>query len=112
MIAMTSLSVFDEGFIPEEFMLSQNYPNPFNPITKIGIGVPEVAKVRVTIFDIMGRQVKTLMNHDMQPGYQFVVWNGTNQFSEHVSSGIYFVVMEGKGATDNFRDVKKMMLLK
>jgi hypothetical protein len=52
------------------------------------------------------------MNHDMQPGYQFVVWNGTNQFSEHVSSGIYFVVMEGKGATDNFRDVKKMMLLK
>ena len=112
MIAMTSLSVFDEGFIPEEFMLSQNYPNPFNPITKIGIGVPEVAKVRVTIFDIMGRQVKTLMNHDMQPGYQFVVWNGTNQFSEHVSSGIYFVVMEGKGTTDNFRDVKKMMLLK
>ena len=112
MIAMTSLSVFDDGFIPEEFMLSQNYPNPFNPITKIGIGVPEVAKVRVTIFDIMGRQVKTLMNHDMQPGYQFVVWNGTNQFSEHVSSGIYFVVMEGKGATDNFRDVKKMMMLK
>jgi hypothetical protein len=112
LIEMTSLSVFDEGFIPEEFMLSQNYPNPFNPITKIGIGVPEVAKVRVTIFDIMGRQVKTLMNHDMQPGYQFVVWNGTNQFSEHVSSGIYFVVMEGKGTTDNFRDVKKMMLLK
>ena len=111
-IQKTLLGIGDEGFIPEEFMLSQNYPNPFNPITKIGFGVPEISTVNIIIYDIMGRQIKTLLNNEMEPGYQVVIWNGTNQQSKPVSSGMYFVVMEGQGLTKNFRDVKKMMMLK
>jgi len=111
-IQKTLLGLGDEGFIPEEFMLSQNYPNPFNPITKIGFGVPEISTVNIIIYDIMGRQIKTLLNNEMEPGYQVVIWNGTNQQSKPVSSGMYFVVMEGQGLTKNFRDAKKMMMLK
>ena len=111
-IEKTMLGILDENFIPDEFMLSQNFPNPFNPITKIGIGVPEISKVKVVVYDILGRQVKTLLNNDLQPGYQLIVWNGTNQMNKPVSSGIYFVVMEGRGDTQQFRDVKKMMVLK
>lgn len=111
-IEKTMLGILDKNFIPNEFMLSQNFPNPFNPITKIGIGVPELSKVKVVVYDLMGRQVKTLFNNDLRPGYQLIVWNGTNQMNKPVSSGVYFVVMEGKGATKSFRDVKKMMVLK
>jgi len=111
-IEKTSLGITDDGFIPDEFILSQNFPNPFNPITKIGIGVPEISRIKVVVYDILGRRVKTLLNNELQPGYQFVVWNGTNQLNVPVSSGVYFVLMEGEGLTQRFRDVKKMMFLK
>ena len=111
-IEKSSLGIYDEDFIPDQFMLRQNYPNPFNPITKIGIGIPEYANVRVVIYDILGREVRTLFNGYLEPGYQYAVWNGTTSVGEPVGSGVYFVVMEGKGASKTFRDVKKMMLLK
>ena len=111
-IEQSTLGIYDNDFIPDEFMLSQNYPNPFNPITKIGIGIPEYADVQVVIYDILGREVKTLFQGYLQPGYQYAVWNGTTSTGQAVGSGVYFVVMEGKGESKTFRDVKKMMLLK
>ncbi len=102
------LQVGDKGYIPDVFSLSQNFPNPFNPNTKLGFGVPEDARVRITIFNLLGQQVQTLVNEEMTAGYRFIVWNGTNQFGQSVTSGMYIVVME----SENFREVRKMVMLK
>lgn len=106
------LSVNDPDYVPQDYVLGQNYPNPFNPLTKIGIGVPEQSQVKVTVYDLMGREVKMLFFGQLEPGYRHVVWNGKDERGMDVSSGVYFVVMEGRGATRSFRDMKKMMLLK
>jgi len=107
-LTKAALQIGDKGYIPDVFSLSQNFPNPFNPNTKLGFGVPEDARVKITIYNLLGQQVKTLVNEDMLAGYRFIVWNGTNQFGQSVTSGMYIVVMESK----NFRKVRKMVMLK
>ena len=94
--------------IPVEFSLSQNYPNPFNPITTIQFGVPEESKVSLMIFDLMGREVKTLVSGYLRPGFHKVIWNGTDHFGKQVATGMYFTVMQ----SGDYRDVRKMILLK
>ena len=94
--------------IPVEFSLSQNYPNPFNPVTTIQFGVPEESKVTLMIYDLLGREVRTLINSNLKPGYHKVVWNGTDHFGNQVATGMYFTVMQ----SGEFRDVRKMVLLK
>ena len=94
--------------IPVEFSLSQNYPNPFNPVTTIQFGVPEESKVTLMIYDLLGREVRTLINNNLKPGYHKVVWNGTDHFGNQVATGMYFTVMQ----SGEFRDVRKMVLLK
>ncbi|MBL6964588.1 MAG: T9SS type A sorting domain-containing protein [Bacteroidetes bacterium] len=94
--------------IPEEYSLSQNYPNPFNPVTTIQFGVPEESKVRLLIYDLLGREVRTLVNGNLKPGFHKVIWNGTDTFGKQVATGMYFTVMQ----SGNFRDVRKMVLLK
>jgi hypothetical protein len=94
--------------IPIEFSLSQNYPNPFNPVTTIKFGVPEESKVSLLIFDLLGREVKTLINGNLKPGFHKVIWNGTDHFEKQVATGMYFTVMQ----SGDFRDVRKMVLLK
>jgi len=94
--------------IPDQFELDQNYPNPFNPVTTIRYGVPEASHVRVSIFNMLGRRVKLLVNEDKNPGYYTVVWDGKSTEGSSVSSGLYIYVMEGK----DFRDTRKMVLIK
>ena len=95
--------------VPEKFALYHNYPNPFNPITTIEYGLPEDGSVNLQIYDILGREIKTLVNNEHhETGYYSVIWNGTDRFENAVSSGMYFVVMK----SGSFRDVKKMVLLK
>ena len=106
------LHIESDPVLPSQFTLHQNYPNPFNPLTKIGIGVPEQSQVKVTVYDLMGREVKMLFFGQLEPGYRHVVWNGKDEKGLDVSSGVYFVVMEGRGVSQSFRDMKKMMLLK
>ena len=94
--------------IPDKFNLSQNYPNPFNPTTKIKFAVPpfEGGKRRMTvlkIFDILGKEVATLVNEKLLPGNYEVNFNGNN-----LTSGVYFYQLK----TTNFSETKKMMLLK
>jgi len=78
-----------EHFIPEEFVLHQNYPNPFNPVTPLRYELPENGHVNVTIYDMLGRQVKTLINRAQDAGYKSVIWNATNDYGKPVSAGIY-----------------------
>ncbi|MCI0514691.1 T9SS type A sorting domain-containing protein, partial [candidate division KSB1 bacterium] len=93
---------------PLAFELSLNYPNPFNPTTEIQFTLPKFQKVNLTIFDVLGKQVKMLVDKKMEPGRYFVSWDGTNDFGLPVSSGIYFYKLRG----DDMVKVRKMTLLK
>ena len=89
--------------IPTEFSLSQNYPNPFNPETSIEFGVPENAKVTVTVYNVLGQQVAELVNAEMEAGYHVVRWDATA-----MTSGVYFYRI----AADDFTATKRMVLMK
>ncbi|SVA35166.1 uncharacterized protein METZ01_LOCUS88020, partial [marine metagenome] len=84
-----ALSAYLEGLIPDEFALHQNYPNPFNPITTLRYDLPETDLVNITIYDMLGREVKTLINQTQDAGYRSVIWDATNDYGKPVSAGIY-----------------------
>ncbi len=102
-----ALSV-DEGITPIKFNLHQNHPNPFNPITTIRYDLPEATNVTISIYDMMGRKVRNLINSNQISGYKSVIWNGTNDNGELVSGGMYFYSIR----TNTYSQTKKMILLK
>lgn len=89
--------------LPQEFKLLNNYPNPFNPETKIGYHLPRNARVKMSVYDITGRRVRTLIDTDLSAGRHEVTFAGDN-----LASGVYLYVLEA-GA---YKAVKKMVLLK
>jgi len=95
--------------IPLVFRLSQNYPNPFNPVTKINYDLPKDSKVKIVIYDILGREVKRLVNSELKTaGSHIVDFNASNY-----ASGVYFYRIEAEEPNGNkFVDSKKMVLLK
>jgi hypothetical protein len=76
--------------LPIELVLHQNFPNPFNPTTTIEFSLPSKAHVELSVFNVEGKRVATLIDRSMAPGRQKVVWRGRNQSGNEVSSGIYF----------------------
>ena len=94
--------------LPGELSLHSNFPNPFNPITTIQYSLPEDALVNVTIYDMMGRIVKRLVNSSQTAGFKSVRWNATNNRNEPVSAGLYIYTIQA----GEFRQSKKMVLLK
>ena len=98
----------EESFSPSEYTLNQAFPNPFNPITKIDYGLPDEANVSLVIFDILGREVITLVDGPQEPGYRSITWNGTDVFGRNVSAGMYYCLLQA----GDFIDTKKMILLK
>ena len=106
-VEATVLSIVDE-LIPEVFAVHQNYPNPFNPTTQIRYDLPEDAKGNITIYDIMGRQVKTLVNGLQTAGYKSIQWDATNDKNHPVSAGLYLYMIQA----GEFSQTKKMILLK
>ena len=97
-----------DTFLPTTFALYQNHPNPFNPITTIRYDLPENGPVSIIIYDLMGREIKTLVKQVSAPGRYSVNWNGRNQFGKQIASGMYFYRME----TPEFQSVKKLIFLK
>ncbi|MCH8303919.1 MAG: T9SS type A sorting domain-containing protein [Candidatus Marinimicrobia bacterium] len=93
---------------PREFSLGQNYPNPFNPSTSIMYDVPLTSNVSLIIYDILGRNVRTLLNEQRNAGSYSVEWDGKNSNGLLVTSGIYFYRLEA----GEFAVTKKMVLLK
>ncbi len=89
--------------IPNVFILSQNFPNPFNPITHIEFELPIKGYIKLTVYDILGRYIKTLVDQSLNAGSYNVDFDGTNY-----SSGIYYYRLE----TEKFAETKKMVLLK
>ena len=89
--------------LPKDFYLSQNYPNPFNPNTTITYSIPKQSNVAIKIFDLLGREVTTLVNEEKSAGNYKVVFNGSN-----LSSGVYLYRLYA----GNFVSTKKFVLMK
>ena len=102
-----NLSGITEIGVPKKFEVSQNYPNPFNPVTKIDYNLPLDSKVMIKIYDITGKEIKTLVNATEKAGYHTINFNG-NDFS----SGMYFYRVFADGGGQNFEITKKMLLIK
>jgi hypothetical protein len=97
----------DLGF-PIKYILKDNYPNPFNPTTTLHYDLPEDAMVNITIYDMLGKKVKTLISQAQDAGYQSMLWDATNDYGKPVSAGIYLYEIQ----TNRFIQTRKMLLLK
>jgi hypothetical protein len=93
---------------PKTFVLFQNYPNPFNPQTIIEYVLPKNTYVRLTLYNILGQKVKTLIDEYQSAGHRTKLWDGRDDKGNEVASGIYFYRLDAGG----FTQVKKMLLLK
>ena len=99
----TGLGISDEAPIASRYELGQNYPNPFNPTTHIRFNIPERANAKLTVFNVMGEEVATLVNGVMQAGGHTVSWNAAS-----MPTGVYFYQLE----SGNFSQTKKLLLVK
>ncbi|MHB9030857.1 MAG: FlgD immunoglobulin-like domain containing protein, partial [Candidatus Latescibacterota bacterium] len=93
---------------PAAFALSQNVPNPFNPATTISFAVPATGMVRLTVFNVLGQEVRTLVNGQLASGSHSIVWNGRDEMGRAATSGVYFYRLEAGSLTAT----KKLMLLR
>jgi len=94
--------------IPTTFELNDNYPNPFNPSTTIHYGLPEDAQISLVIYDILGREVSTLVSEVQEAGWYDVRWYGLDESGRPMSAGIYLLRIQ----TQNFVEVKRMILVR
>jgi hypothetical protein len=111
-ILLSPIGIKTGSNIPDKFALYQNYPNPFNTVTKIKFDIQsnvkrEMSNVRLTIYDLLGREVTVIVNQQLTPGTYEVEWDGTNY-----PSGVYFYRLYITGGTTLFTNTKKMVLLK
>lgn len=93
--------------VPDKFNISQNYPNPFNPVTKIDFDLPFDSKVNISLYDITGREVRSLINEQRTAGYHTIQFNASD-----LSSGIYFYRIITKSSAKDFVMTKKMAVVK
>ncbi len=101
-------AVEEKEVIPTQFELSQNYPNPFNPSTRIAYALPQNSYVSIKVYDMLGREVKALVNNEMSAGNHSVDWNGDGNNGTKAASGTYVYRI----TAGNFVAVKKMILIK
>ena len=107
-VIMSGRKMVNVVAVPYEYALHQNYPNPFNPVTRINFDLPEASHVQLFIYDILGREVTSLVNEVQEPGYRTITWHGTDAFGRNVGAGMYFYSLQA----GEFRQVRKMVLLK
>jgi hypothetical protein len=99
----TASAIDEKPAIPTDYVLEQNYPNPFNPLTTFRYSIPEAQNVNVSIYDITGRKVATLVNRYQVAGHYALTWNAAGY-----SSGVYFYRLQ----TASFTATGKMILMK
>jgi hypothetical protein len=98
----------DKNFIANRFELYAAYPNPFNPSTTIKFEIPAYSSVSIKVYDIMGEEIKYLLNENLYPGQYTVEWGGSYEFDNNLSAGIYFVQM----IAGKFQKTIKLIYLK
>ncbi len=104
----TDVKDVTDGNLPQTFSLQQNYPNPFNPTTRISFDVPRKSNITLTVYNILGQKVTTLVDREMAPGSYEVDWDGKTDGGTEVASGVYFYKIKA----DSFVETKKMMLVR
>lgn len=102
------VTVEDEKLTPSNYMLSQNYPNPFNPITTINFSLPEATPVKLAVCNMLGQQVRVLVEKNFNAGSHQVKWDGRDMFGNSVVTGIYLYQIQA----GDFSQTKKMLLLR
>ena len=102
------MSSENEALLPQEFALHQNYPNPFNPVTRIRYDLPENSMVNITVYDMLGREVNTLVNQVQDAGFKSIIWDATNDYGKSVSAGIYLYQIQA----GDYMQTRKMVILK
>jgi hypothetical protein len=102
----TSIKQKEVVILPENFLVHQNYPNPFNPQTSIVFELPKNTNVNISIFNVLGQKVKTLVNSQYGAGVHTVRWNGKDKNNNQVASGLYLYKIQ----TGNYKKVMKMNL--
>ena len=107
-IGLDLSQIENEASMPGSYSLLQNYPNPFNPTTTIRYDLPENSHVTITIYDMRGRKVKTLVNSTQDAGYRSVVWDASNAYGQPVSGGVYLCQIQA----GEYMQTKKMVFLK
>jgi len=93
---------------PTGYILQQNFPNPFNPETKINYELPSGSRVLLKIYNELGEEVRTLVDKEQSAGRYQVQWDGRDNNSQHVATGVYFYRLNAEGIAQT----KKMLLLK
>ena len=99
----STFSLSRETAIPTMFSLEAAYPNPFNPVTTLGFAIPKDTEVSISVYNLQGREVISLVDNNMQAGYHSVVWNAEAQ-----SSGVYFIKM----VAGEYASTQKLILVK
>ena len=107
-VTVVVVSDKSKSVLPNAFSLSQNYPNPFNPQTVIKYTLPEDCHVELTIHNILGQKVMTLVNENQNAGYKMIHWDGRNEKGSEIPSGLYFYTIK----TPKYHQTKKMVLLR
>ncbi len=102
------MNVRNSETVPDNFSLEQNYPNPFNPSTTIAYSLPHRTTVAITVSNLLGQTISTIVNGEFDAGNYTAVWNGKDRMDRPVASGIYFYTLRA----GNFHSTKKMMLMK
>ena len=92
-VNVTLLTLVDVHGLPETFVLHKNYPNPFNPNTTIRFDLPEASNVSL-VNDMMGREVTSLINSQIDAGYHFIQWDGSNNIGTFVAAGVYIYTIQ------------------
>jgi hypothetical protein len=109
LIQDTTTSGMDEDLLkPEKFNLSQNYPNPFNPSTQVKVTVKEQRNIRLTVYNILGKEIKKLLNENLPAGEYTIQWDGKDYEGNHLTGGVYFIQM----IAGNYHKTIKTILLK
>ena len=107
-VVITDIKNISERFIPFDYKLQQNFPNPFNPNTTIKYNLPKRTSVSLKIYNLAGQLIKTLVNEKQQTGSYIVKWNGNDEQSCNVTSGVYLCRLQ----TNEFVQTRKMILVR
>jgi len=102
------LSTNNSAMIPNKYYLYPNYPNPFNPITSFVYDLPKHSQVKVSIYNTLGREIKTLVNREQNNGSYIIQWDGNDTYGNRVSSGVYLYHLNA----NSFNQTRRMILLK
>ena len=100
--------------MPLAYALEPNFPNPFNPETQIRFQLPSAGSVALRVYDVLGQEVRTLVEGQLPAGVHKVEWDGRDNRDREVASGVYFYALEARTekAGAPFRQVRKLMLLR